>query len=100
MGHALFQLAQVSARGIRLVHKIRRTLPGFALLPPGDTADETTKLSLKARDEFPNCVFFTSKLVFERENWFIRQLRNQTALAMHSRLHLQGVQMVILPMKV
>jgi len=45
-------------------------------------------------------VFFTSKLVFERENWFIRQLRNQTALAMHSRLHLQGVQMVILPMKV
>lgn len=65
-----------------------------------DTADEMTKLSLKARDEFPNCVFFTSKLVFERENWFIRQLHNQTALAMQSRLHLQGMQMVILPMKV
>jgi hypothetical protein len=65
-----------------------------------DTADEMTKLSLKLRDEFPNCVFFTSKLVFERENWFIRQLHNQTALAMQRRLHLQGIQMVILPMKV
>ena len=65
-----------------------------------DTADEMTKLSLKVRDESPNCVFFTSKLVFERENWLTRQLHNQTALAMQSRLHLQGIQMVILPMKV
>ena len=64
-----------------------------------DTADETTKLSLRARDEFPDCVSFTSKLVFERENWFIRQLHKQTALAMQRRLHLQRIQMVIMPMK-
>ncbi len=65
-----------------------------------DTAEEMTKLALKVREDFPNCVFFTSKLVFERENWLIRQLHNQTALAMQSRLHLQGIQMVILPMRI
>jgi len=50
-------------------------------------------------EEFPNCIFFASKLIFEQENWLIRLLHNQAALAIQRRLHLQGLQMVILPMK-
>ena len=50
--------------------------------------------------EFPNSIFFTSKLVFENDNWFTRLLHNQAALAVQMRLHLEGLQMVILPMKV
>jgi hypothetical protein len=51
-------------------------------------------------EDFPNCIFFASKLIFEQENWLIRLLHNQAALALQRRLHLHGLQMVILPMKV
>jgi amino acid transporter len=65
-----------------------------------DRVYELTQLALKTRDEFPNCVFFASKLIFVRDNWFTRILHNQTALTMQRILHLQGMLMVILPMKV
>jgi hypothetical protein len=52
------------------------------------------------RSEFSNVVFFTSKLVFEREPWYMRLLHNQVAYEMQRRLQLEGMQMVILPMKV
>ena len=48
----------------------------------------------------PNSLFFTSKLVFRNENWVTRLLHNQTALALQRRLHLNGMQMVILPMQI
>jgi len=50
--------------------------------------------------EYPNSVCFAAKLIFARDNIFVRWLHNQTALAMQRRLHLRGQQMVILPMKV
>ncbi len=50
--------------------------------------------------EYPNSVCFAAKLIFARDNLFVRWLHNQTALAMQRRLHLRGQQMVILPMKV
>lgn len=65
-----------------------------------DRVKELTGLVLKAKEEFPNCVFFSSKLIFVNDNWFTRILHNQTPLAMQRILHLMGLQMVILPMKV
>jgi amino acid transporter len=65
-----------------------------------DRVEELTGLVLKAKEEFPNCVFFSSKLIFVNDNWFTRILHNQTPLAMQRILHLMGLQMVILPMKV
>ena len=47
-----------------------------------------------------NAIFFTSKLVFKSDNWLTRLLHNQAALALQRRLHFDGLQMVILPMKV
>ena len=64
-----------------------------------DRVDELVKLAEEIQREFPNCVFFTSKLVFRNENWVTRLLHNQTALALQRRLHLNGMQMVILPMQ-
>ncbi len=64
-----------------------------------DRVDELVKLAEEIQLEFPNCVFFTSKLVFRNENWVTRLLHNQTALALQRRLHLNGMQMVILPMQ-
>lgn len=65
-----------------------------------DAAAEMMKLCTQVREEFSNVVFFTSKLVFEREPWYIRILHNQVAYEMQRRLQLEGMQMVILPMKV
>jgi len=64
-----------------------------------DPIDEFTRLAERVLKEFPNAVFFTSKLIFERENWMTRLLHNQAAMALQRRFHLRGMQMVILPMK-
>ncbi|MDF3035934.1 MAG: amino acid transporter [Paucimonas sp.] len=65
-----------------------------------DVVDEVIKLSETISSEYPNAIFFTSKLVFAQDNWFTRLLHNQAALAIQRRLHFKGLQMVILPMKV
>ena len=65
-----------------------------------DPVDELTELTEKVAQQFPNCVFFASKLIFQHDNFLTRMLHNQTALTMQGRLHLRGMQMVILPMKV
>jgi hypothetical protein len=64
-----------------------------------DRVDELVKLAEETQREYANCVFFTSKLVFRNENWVTRLLHNQTALALQRRLHLNGMQMVIMPMQ-
>jgi amino acid transporter len=65
-----------------------------------DAVQEVTRLCFEISKEYPNAIFFTSKLIFEQDNWFIRLLHNQAALAVQRRLHFDGLQMVILPMKV
>jgi hypothetical protein len=64
-----------------------------------DPIDEFTRLAQRVHVEFTNSIFFTSKLVFDRENWFVRLLHNQAATVLQRRFHLRGMQMVILPMK-
>jgi amino acid transporter len=65
-----------------------------------DPVDTLTTMCRDLSVEFPHAVFFTSRLVFKRDNLFTRLLHNQAALAIQQRLHLDGLQMVILPMKV
>lgn len=65
-----------------------------------DVVDEVTKLCEDINKQYPNAIFFTSKLIFEQDNWFTRLLHNQAALAIQRRLHFEGLQMVILPMKI
>jgi amino acid transporter len=65
-----------------------------------DPVDELTALTEKVAQQYPNCVFFASKLIFLHDNFLTRWLHNQTARTMQNRLHLRGMQMVILPMKV
>jgi amino acid transporter len=65
-----------------------------------DAVDEITTMCEEINREFPSSIFFTSKLIFATDNWMTRMLHNQAALAVQRRLHLEGLQMVILPMKV
>jgi hypothetical protein len=64
-----------------------------------DPIEELTNLAEKIYSEFPHSIFFTSKLIFEHDNWYIRQLHSEAALTMLRRLHLRNMPMVILPMK-
>ncbi|MDX1667965.1 MAG: APC family permease [Limnobacter sp.] len=65
-----------------------------------DAVESLTGLAKDIGQEFPNAIFFTSKLVFEEENAMTRLLHNQAALELQRRLHNAGQQMVILPMRV
>ncbi|MDL2357141.1 MAG: APC family permease [Pseudomonadota bacterium] len=65
-----------------------------------DAVDEVTGLCGQVGRDYPNAIFFTSKLIFEHDNWLTGLLHNQAALAIQRRLHFDGLQLVILPMKV
>lgn len=63
-----------------------------------DPIDGFTALCEKVREAYPDCIYFTSKLVFRHDNYFIRLLHNQAALVLQERMHRAGMQLVILPM--
>jgi amino acid transporter len=64
-----------------------------------DPIEEFDKLCGRVAATFPNVIFFTSRLVLQSENWFARQLHNQAPIVLQRRLHLQGLQMMVLPMR-
>ena len=72
-----------------------RAYLGFGI----DPIEELTKLAERVRADFPHSIFFTSKLIFDRDNWYIRQLHSEAALTMLRRLHLRNMPMIVLPMK-
>jgi hypothetical protein len=83
-------------------HERRRPRPRFdvvARLRHGCGRSDT-EISDQVRCEFPSAIFFTCRLTTEHENFMTRLLHNQAALALQRRLHLEGIQMVILPMNI
>ncbi|HTH98652.1 MAG TPA: APC family permease [Stellaceae bacterium] len=73
-----------------------RTYSGFG----PDTINEINLQVDQILRDFPNSVFFASKLIFNEDNWFIRQLHNGISLTVQQRLHRRGIPMVILPMNI
>jgi len=69
---------------------------GFGTEP----VEEFIKLAGQVFEKYPNAVCFASKLVFPRVNFLTSWLHNHTPLELQERLHLEGRQMVLLPMKV
>jgi amino acid transporter len=65
-----------------------------------DPVELLVNLAEKIHHDFPQSLFFASKLVFENDNWFTRLLHNEFTITTQRRLHLKGMQLVILPMKI
>ena len=65
-----------------------------------DEIAELIKLAEFVEQDYTDCVFFASKLVFVDESLWSRLLHNNTVSVLQRELHLQGRQMVILPMKI
>ena len=67
-----------------------------------DVVTELRRLCLEVAEMFPNSVFFAGQLVFNEEvdGFFSRFLHNHTALELLRWLQLQGLSLVILPIRV
>lgn len=65
-----------------------------------DPIEKLSELAEIIGEKYPNCIFFASKLIFEHDNWITRLLHNETPLTLQRHLHLQGKELVIIPMKI
>jgi len=65
-----------------------------------DLLEELEKLCKSAAQDFPRAVFFAGKLVFSAESFLTRLLHNQTPFALQRRLSSDGLDMMILPIRV
>ena len=65
-----------------------------------DLMQELEKLCKSVAQDFPRSVFFAGKLVFEQENYLTRLLHNHTPFTLEQRLQFEGLEMMILPIRV
>jgi amino acid transporter len=65
-----------------------------------DLLDELVQLCKDAGREFRRPVFFAGKLVFQEESLFTRMLHNHTPFTLQQKLQFEGLQMIILPIRV
>ncbi|MBI3270493.1 MAG: APC family permease [Planctomycetes bacterium] len=64
-----------------------------------ESLPELEALCARVQREFPNCVFFSGRLVFPEETTASRLLHNQVAFALQRRFHMGGMPMMVLPIR-
>lgn len=64
-----------------------------------DPVKQLSDLSERVSEEFSNAVFFSAVLISKQDNWFHRKLHSDVPALLQRHLHLKGLQMVILPVK-
>ncbi len=65
-----------------------------------DPIAKIEQLVARVKKDYPNTVFFGTKFIFDKENFFTQMLYNQVSDIMQRRLHNQGLQMIILPLQI
>ena len=63
-----------------------------------DAVQTLEKQITEVLQEYPNTIVFASKLVFKRENFVTRLLHNQAINSLQRRMHVNGQQLMVLPM--
>ena len=58
------------------------------------------EMSDRLAAEFPRAIFFTGRLIFREEKWYHKLLHNETPSAIQRRLQFQGIQAMVLPIRV
>jgi len=64
-----------------------------------DVVEEAEKLCLEVAKLYPHAVFFLGKLIFAHERFSYRILHNDTAYAIQRRLQFDGLQAVVMPIR-
>jgi hypothetical protein len=65
-----------------------------------DVIETVSRLTERISADFPQAVFFAAKLIFEKDNFAMSILHNQTAYMIQKRLHNKGQNLIIMPMKI
>jgi hypothetical protein len=65
-----------------------------------ETIEALEKTIIELSREFPRMIVFTGKLIFRQERWYQPYLHSETANAIQRRLQFNGVQVVVLPVRV
>ncbi|HOX16070.1 MAG TPA: APC family permease [Smithellaceae bacterium] len=65
-----------------------------------DVVETATKVCQSLAKEFPKSMVFTGKLIFHQEHFYQRALHNETAYAIQRRLQWDGIESVIMPIRV
>jgi amino acid transporter len=65
-----------------------------------DVIGSAAKLCAKVAREYPHCVVFGGKLIFQRERWYQRWMHNQSVVLIQNRLQWEGIPMTVLPVRV
>ena len=58
------------------------------------------ELCRELSEDFPRAIFFMGRLIFREEKWYHRLLHNETPHAIQRRLQFQGIQAMVLPIRV
>lgn len=65
-----------------------------------DIVEKMTQITDRVSRDYPSAVFFGTKFIFDNENFLTQLLFNHVPYIMQRKLHVKGVNMVILPMKI
>ncbi len=65
-----------------------------------EVAEALHKLCTEIHQKFPHSVFFTGKLVFPEPSWWHKIFHNETAFVVQRRIGLEGMPMVVIPVRV
>ncbi|HUJ12392.1 MAG TPA: APC family permease [Thermoanaerobaculia bacterium] len=65
-----------------------------------EAVDSITEVCKKIAEEYPRAIFFVGKLIFRDEKWYYRLLHNETPNAIQRRLQFDGLQAIVLPIRV
>ncbi len=65
-----------------------------------ETVDSVTEICKQIAEEYPRAIFFMGKLIFREEKWYYRLLHNETPNAIQRRLQFDGLQAIVLPIRV
>lgn len=86
-------------RYVDLAHRLKLAA-GYRMEVGTEAVAEAEKLCVELSREFPRAVFFAGKLVFQRERWFQRLLHNESAYALQRRLQFDGLNAMVMPVRV
>jgi len=89
--HLRKYVAWARAHGLRAEHRM-----GLGT----EAVSTVVEICQKLTEEYPRAIVFLGKLIFQKERWYHRFLHNETALAIQRHLQFQGIQAIVLPIRV
>ncbi len=65
-----------------------------------EPVDTVTEICRIISEEYHRAIFFMGRLIFREEKWYYRILHNETPNAIQRRLQFDGLQAIVLPIRV